>query len=82
MTLCYHLPAEKKNHGVQADINDEFVGCLTVALCVHGKGQHQLGQGERFFKEVLFSQLHKQTWFAAHHWLSCNKLYSRALRLG
>ena len=30
--------------------------CLMVALCdyVHGKGQHQLGQGERSFKEVWY----------------------------
>ena len=30
--------------------------CLMVALlcyCVHGMGQHQLGRGERSFKEVL-----------------------------
>ena len=56
---------------------------LTVSLCdcVHGKGQHQLGQGERSFKEVPFSQPRKQTWLATHHWLSCSQTCSRALRL-
>ena len=42
--------------------------CLTVALCdcVHGKGQHQLGQGEWSFKEVPFSRMHEQTWLAIY----------------
>ena len=30
--------------------------------CVHGKGQHQLGQGERSLKGVLLFQPHQQTW--------------------
>ena len=57
--------------------------CLTAAFCdcIHGKGQHQLGQGERSVKEVPFSRLHKQTWLATHHWLSCSQLCSRALKL-
>ena len=55
---------------------------LTVALCghVHGKGQHQLGQGERSLKEVLFSRPREQTWLATHHRLSCCQLCSRAWR--
>ena len=58
--------------------------CLTVALCdcVHGKEQHQLGQGETFFKEVLFSRPSEQIWLATHHWLSGSQRCSRALRLG
>ena len=57
--------------------------CLTVALCdcVHGKGQHQLGQEERSVKEVPFSWPREQTWLATHHWLSCSQLCSWALRL-
>ena len=50
--------------------------------CVHGKGQHQLGQGEKSFKEVLFSQPSEQTWLMTHHWLSCSQIYPRTLRLG
>ena len=58
--------------------------CLTVALCdcFHGKEQHQLGQRERSFKEVLFFRLCEQIWLATHRWLSCSQLCSRALRLG
>ena len=57
--------------------------CLTVALCdcIHGKRQHQLGQGERSFKEVPFSRPCEQTWLATHYWLSCSQLCSRTLRL-
>ena len=29
----------------------------------------QLGQGERSFKEVLFTQPHEQTWLATRHWI-------------
>ena len=56
---------------------------LTVALCdcVHVKGQHQLGWGERSFKEAPFSRPRDQTWLATHHCLSCSQLCSRALRL-
>ena len=52
--------------------------CLTFALCycVQGTGQHQLGQ------EVLFSQLHEQTWLpTTHHWLSNFELAGRLLML-
>ena len=58
--------------------------CLTVALCdcVHGKGQHQLSQGEVTFQKVLFSQPLKQAWLVTQRWLSGSKLCYRALRLG
>ena len=54
--------------------------CMYVCMfnrcpCVHGKGQHQLGQ------EVLFSRPSKQTWLATHRWLSGSQPCSRALRL-
>ena len=39
--------------------------------CLHTRRQHQLGRGERSFKEVPFSQAHKQAWLE-HHWLSCS----------
>ena len=57
--------------------------CLMVALCdcVNGKGQYQLSQGERFFKEVPFFRPRKQIWLATNHWLSYSQLCSRALRL-
>ena len=42
--------------------------CLTVALrdCVHGKGQHQLGQGRRSFKEVQFPNLTSKPGIGCH----------------
>ena len=38
--------------------------------CAHGKGQHQLGQGEWSFKEVQFSRLRKQTSLCDPSWVS------------
>ena len=54
---------------------------LTVALCdsVLGKGQHQLGRGERsYFPNRASKPGSRHT----IHWLSCSQLCSRALRLG
>ena len=43
--------------------------CTTVVLCefVLGKSQHQMGQGDRSLKEVLFSYPDEQTWLALGH---------------
>ena len=63
-----------------------FICCMYVCrspFCdfVRGKRQHQLGQGERSFKEVPLSRPHEQTWLATHHWLSCSQLCSKTLML-
>ena len=39
---------------VNIKMKDELDVYVYVCDSVHGKGQHQLGQGERSFKEVLF----------------------------
>ena len=34
---------------------------VPICDCAHGKGQHQRGGGDRFLKEVLFTQPLEQT---------------------
>ena len=46
--------------------------------CVHGMGRPQLGQGERFFKPVLFSRPHEQAWPTT---LSCSEFCSGPFRM-
>ena len=62
-----------------------YVVCMAVyrsSLCDHGhgKGQHQLGQGERTFDGVLLFRPREKTWLATHHWLSCCHPCSETLR--
>ena len=56
--------------------NSSWKRCVLVyrsPLCnaVHGKGQHQLGLGERFFKEILFFPTIRA--YLAHDTLPCRK---------
>ena len=60
---CWHLDhhpldiAFAKHHHLLTNQRLMMYVYLMVVPCdsVHGKGQHQLGQRERSFKEVLFS---------------------------
>ena len=53
-----------------------FINLIVVKLSIQINLCNQLGQGERSFKETLFSRPCEQTWLATHHWLSCSQLYS------
>ena len=80
---CFTRREITKNVPKKTPLRCTYV-CLRVAFCdcAHGKGHHQLGQGEGSFKEVLFSLPREQTWLATHNWMSGSQLCSRALRLG